>query len=83
MIESVDVENSSVVIIYMHSSLLHTYRLDENTVLTINGSRGKVADIKSGMEVTSYLERDNDELDGLTLSGHGGPIVSTDPPKKK
>jgi hypothetical protein len=83
MIESVDMNTRAVVIIYMHGKQLHTYRIDDLTVLTINGVLGKLADIKSGMEVTSYLERDNDELDGLTLSGQGGPIVSKDPAPKK
>lgn len=71
LIKSVNTQSSSVVIVYMESKLTHTYRIDAVTVLKVNGIPGKIADIKPGMEVMDYLERDNDDLDGLTLTGYG------------
>jgi hypothetical protein len=51
--------------------VLHTYKVDDFTKLKVNGVAGKFADIKPGMEVRDYIERDNDTLDGLTLVGYG------------
>jgi hypothetical protein len=56
----------------------HKYKVDDVTTLSVNGSPGKLADIKAGMEVKDYVERDNDDLDSLTLSGFGG---ATEPAK--
>jgi hypothetical protein len=78
LIKSVDKDTSSVVIIYQNSKLTHTYHIDDVTQLTVNGVPGKLADIKPGMVVTDYVERDNDDLDGLKLTGYG-----TEPAAKK
>jgi len=71
LIQAVDAKNSAVVIVYMGSKLTHTYKVDDMTALKINGVPGKFAEIKNGMVVTDYAERDNDDLDSLTLTGYG------------
>jgi hypothetical protein len=83
-IQAVDVKNNSVVILYNNSKLTHTYRIDNVTVLKVNGVPGQLSDIKKGMVVTDYLERDNDDLDSLTLTGYGEePAAAKAPAKKK
>jgi hypothetical protein len=83
VIQSVDVKNSAVVIVYMESKQTHTYRIDDMTVLKVNGVPGKLADIKSGMVVADYTERDNDDLDALTLTGYGGDTTPAAKPAAK
>jgi hypothetical protein len=70
-IASVDAATSTVVISLVTTKVLHTYKVDDFTKLKVNGVAGKFADIKPGMEVRDYIERDNDTLDGLTLVGYG------------
>jgi hypothetical protein len=83
MIQSVDAKNNAVIIVYMESKQTHTYRIDDMTVLKINGVPGKLAEIKNGMVVADYLERDNDDLDGLTLTGYGGETTPAAKPAAK
>ncbi|MEI9998050.1 MAG: hypothetical protein WDO13_02210 [Verrucomicrobiota bacterium] len=71
LIKSVDAGNSQVVIVYMRDKNTHTYKIDDMTQLMINGTKGKFGEIKTGMEVADYVERDNDTLDTLTLQGFG------------
>lgn len=83
MIKSVDAKNSAVVIIYMNNKQTHTYRVDDMTALKVNGVAGKFADIKAGMEVADYAERDNDDLDSLTLTGYPEEPKPAAKPKAK
>jgi hypothetical protein len=70
-IQTVLPDSNSVVIFFAKSKLMRTYHIDDTTALKVNGVAGKFADIKPGMQVMDYLERDNDDLDSLTLSGYG------------
>ena len=81
-IQAVDVKNSAVVILYNNSKLTHTYRIDNVTVLKVNGVPGQLSDIKKGMVVTDYAERDNDDLDSLTLTGYGEEPAAAKPAAK-
>ncbi len=81
MIQSVNVADSSVVIEYMHDKSTHTYKVDGLTQLKVNNIAGNISEVKAGMEVTDYVERDNDDLDGLSVSGSGS-TASLDTPKK-
>jgi hypothetical protein len=85
MIKSVNLANSTIDIIYMHSHLVHTYKIDDVTQVKVNNQDGKLADIKPGMVVDDYLERDNDDLDGISLSGYGTKPAAAKPapPKPK
>jgi Cu/Ag efflux protein CusF len=80
-IESVLPDNNTVVIHTAQTNAVHTYRVDDNTALKVNGIPGKFADIKAGMTVTDFTERDNDDLDSLTVMG--GYDDSTPTPAKK
>jgi hypothetical protein len=82
VIQSVDAKNSAVVIVYMESKQTHNYRIDDMTALKVNGVPGKLGDIKKGMVVTDYPERDNDDLDGLTLTGYGEEPAAAKPAAK-
>jgi hypothetical protein len=71
LIKSVDVAASSVVIEYMRDKTLHAYKVDSVTSLKVNNVSGTVAQIRPGMVVDSFLERDDQTLDGLSVSGYG------------
>jgi hypothetical protein len=68
-IQTVLADKSSVVIFFAKSKIQRTYHIDASTSLTVNGAPGAFGDIKAGMEVKDYTERDNDDLDSLTVSG--------------
>ena len=68
-IQSVLADQSSVVILFAKSKIQRTYHIDASTSLTVNGVPGTFGDIKAGMEVKDYTERDNDDLDSLTVIG--------------
>ena len=69
-IQSVIVDKSQVVIFYSGSQIQRTYHIDANTELKVNGVPGAIGDIKAGMVVKDYAERDNDDLDSLTVMGY-------------
>ena len=84
LIKSVDVAAGTIVIQYMRDKRLRTYSLDDVTTITLNNSPGKIADIKPGMEMTDYVERDDHTLDSITLQGFGTPPPAAKaPPQKK
>jgi hypothetical protein len=83
MIKSVNIANSTIDIIYMHSHMVHTYKIDGVTEVKVNNQDGKLADIKPGMVVDDYLERDNDDLDGISLSGYGTTPAAAKPATTK
>ncbi len=70
-IQAVLSDTNSVVIFFAKSRLQRTYRIDDTPALKVNGIPGKFSDIKQGMQVMDYLERDNDDLDSLTVIGYG------------
>jgi hypothetical protein len=82
LIKSVDKDTSSVIIIYQNGKQTHTYHIDDVTQLTVNGVPGKITDIKPGMEVKDYVERDNDDLDGISLTGYGAAPAAKKPATK-
>jgi hypothetical protein len=77
LIDSIDASASTIVLNDRKHNSFHTYRVDDMTKLIVNGIPGKFGDIKPGMEVKDFIERDNDTLDNLTLVGYG------DEPAKK
>jgi hypothetical protein len=84
VIKSVDAKASTVIILYNRDKSTHTYKVDDLTKLKLNNQDGKFADIKVGMVVDDYLERDNDDLDELSLSGYGAtpPVAKPKAPAK-
>jgi predicted Zn-dependent protease len=69
-IQAVLADKRAIVIYYAETKQQHTYRIDGNTALTVNGVAGAFGDIKTGMTVKDYMERDNDDLDSLTVTGY-------------
>ncbi len=77
LIQKVDAAHGSVTIVYQHSHKTKEYKVDAMTSIKIDGSTGKLSDVKGGMEVSDYTERDNDNLDGLVLlSRTSAPTVA-------
>jgi hypothetical protein len=70
VVQSVNPADSTIVIVYMgDNKSTHTYKIDGSTTLMVNGAKAKFTDIKTGMVVTDYMERDAQDLDSLTLTG--------------
>ena len=68
LIKSVDAGAGTIVIQYMRDKSTHTYTIDDLTAVTVNNSTGKIADVKAGMQIDNYVERDPRTLDTLTVS---------------
>ena len=83
LIQSVDVAANTVVIKNMREKTTHTYAIDNVTVVKVNNVDGTIADIKANMEVTDFVERDNDALDSISVSGNGEAPSAAVPKKKK
>ncbi len=81
LIKSVDAKAGTMVVQNMRDKSLHTYAVYELTTITVNNVKGTLADIKPGMAVDDYLERDDTTLDSISLSGSGTP--EPDKSKKK
>ena len=79
LIKSVDAANSLVVIQYMNDKTTHAYKIDDVTMLKVNNVVGKISDIKPGMLVDDYVERDDQTLDGLSVSGESAPAAAPKP----
>ncbi len=84
VIKSIDAKANTVTILNNRDKSTHTYKIDDLTKLTINNQTEKFADIKVGMVVDDSLERDNDDLDALSLSGYGAttPVAKPKTPAK-
>jgi hypothetical protein len=81
LIKAIDAANSTVDIENMREKTVHTYKIDDVTVVKEGNMAIKFADIKVGMKVTDELERDNDTLDSITVEIDNTP--KPDPKKKK
>ena len=51
----------------MRDKTTHTYVIDDLTNLKVENRQGKVTDIKVGMQVTDYQERDPHTLDSAVI----------------
>ena len=68
-IQTILADKSAIVIYYAETKTQRTYHVDGGTQLQVNGSSGTFADLKVGMEVKDFTERDADDLDSLVVSG--------------
>lgn len=68
-IQSVDATASTVTILFSRpdKTATHTFSVSSSTAVTVNGSAGKLADIKPGMTVSSLSSADHKTLDSLAL----------------
>jgi len=71
LIESVDTSAGMIVLRYMRDGTTHTYALDSVSVIKVgdaNSDPVAISDIKAGMQVRDYVERDDHTLDSLLVS---------------
>jgi hypothetical protein len=82
LIKSVDVKAGTIEVKYMRDAKqpTHVYAIDAVTVLTVGNSAAKLDEVKVGMQVRSYVERDDKTLDSIDVSVADPPPVI---PKKK
>jgi hypothetical protein len=78
LIKSVDVKDGTIEFKYMRDAKepTHFYKIDDLTDLKVNYVKGTINQIKPGMEVKDYLERDDQSLDSVTLSGYGEETIA-------
>ena len=69
LIKSVDVKTSTITVKYMSDAKQppHTYTIDGFTVLKVNNVTATVDKVKPGMQVRSYVERDDVALDSIDV----------------
>jgi hypothetical protein len=67
LIQSVNAASDMVVIVFMRDNSTRAYTLDDLTTIQVNHVPAKIADIKSGMQVRDFIERDGQTLDSLTV----------------
>ena len=82
LVNSVDAKAGTITVKFMRDSNQppHTYAIDGGTALTVNNVKGTINQIKVGMQVRSYVERDDVALDSVDVGiADPGPVV----PKKK
>ncbi len=65
----------------MRDNSLHDYKLDDFSAITVNHSKAKIAQIKLGMIVSDYVERDSQTLDKLSVENSGGSASAAVPKK--
>jgi hypothetical protein len=80
LITAVDAAAGAIVIEYMRDKTNHSYVLDGLTAIKVNNSTGTIAQIKVGMQVRDFVERDAHTLDSITVSNADPAPVA---PKKK
>jgi hypothetical protein len=51
----------------MRDKSIRTYKIDDLTAVKLNDSPGKFSDIKTGMLVVDFVERDGSTLDGISV----------------
>jgi len=81
LIKSVDAKSGTITVRYMRDAgqPSRTYIIDGGTVLTVSNVTGTINQIRVGMQVRSYVERDDVALDSIDLGiADPAPVV----PKK-
>jgi hypothetical protein len=82
LIKAVNVKTDTIVIVDMLAKTKHAYAIDVVTKVQVGNVPGTFADLKVGMKVDDYVERDNDTLDSITVdTDYASPVAQ--PSKKK
>lgn len=81
VIEAINAADNTIEIKNMRDGSVHTYKIDDITVVHLNNSQAKFSDIKVGMVVVDEVERDGDTLDDITVQEDNTP--KTPPNNKK
>jgi hypothetical protein len=69
VIKAVDVSAGTVQIEFSVDKSTHIYKVDAGTTIVVNGGKGKLSDLKVGMQVTDLTERDSQSLDSISVTG--------------
>ena len=77
IVRAVDRSAGSVEVQTMFDQAMHHYKIDLGTVITVNGGAGKISDIKVGMQLDDYVERDPETLDSISLVPGDGANATT------
>jgi hypothetical protein len=80
LITSVDAATGTIGIENKRDKTTRTYKIDDFTSVKVNNSRGKIADIKVGMQVRDSIERDSQTLDSISVDMAD---AAPEAPKKK
>jgi hypothetical protein len=67
VIKAVNAAAGTVEIQFMDDNSTQVYKIDGGTVIKVNDGSGKITDIKTGMLVTDFIERDPSTLDSLSV----------------
>ena len=67
IVRAVDRSSNSIEVQTMFDQAMHHYKIDPATVIVVNGGAGKFSNIKVGMQVNDYVERDSQTLDSISL----------------
>jgi hypothetical protein len=67
LIHAINAAAGTIEIEYMRNKQTHTYSLDDITMIKVNNVPGKITDIKTGMQVRDYVERDDHTLDKIVV----------------
>ncbi len=77
LVKQVDPGKQQIVLTFKREKKDVTYTADGNTAITVDGQPGTLKDVKTGMELTGYIERDETSLDSFSVQ------TATSPPKAK
>ena len=83
LIDSVDASSKTVVFKYMRDGSNHTYSFDDLSVIKVGDASSDpttVDQIKVGMQVRDYVERDSHILDSIIVSP-AAPAPTNPPPQ--
>jgi len=83
LIDSVDAASKTVVLRYMRDGTTHTYSFDDLSVIKVGDASSDpttVDQIKVGMQVRDYVERDSHTLDSIIVST-ADPAPTNPPPQ--
>ena len=67
LVTSVDMAHQKITFEYMKDHSHQTYVVDAGTAVTVNGSPGKLGDVREGMQVKGSINRDAETLDSLDI----------------
>jgi hypothetical protein len=67
LIKAVDVDKQQVTFQFKRNGKTQDYTIDDRCQVMIGNLPGSIKEIKVGQEVFSYIERDHDALDSITV----------------
>jgi len=79
LIKAVDVKAGTIQIQYMRdpNQVMYVYKIDSFTVLKVNNVKGTIDQVKVGMQVRDFVERDFEALDSISVDMADPPPYPT------